>query len=89
MIVPGADPLGAIDHSGGDPGAPVVVIDQFEELFALDTPDETAHEFWGRVAEHAGAETRDHRRPRRPPRRPHRSHGSGRAAERGCTSSPR
>ena len=55
IIVPGVDPLGAIDSTlAGTREHPVLVVDQFEELFTLDTPVETAHEFCRRVAEHAG-----------------------------------
>ena len=54
VLVPGPDPRAALTALPRSPGTrPVVVVDQFEELFALDHPDAVVGEVCERLAEHA------------------------------------
>jgi WD40 repeat protein/DNA-binding SARP family transcriptional activator len=50
VFVPGADPEAALSNAlATTEGTPVLVIDQFEELFALDTPTEAVRAFSKRI----------------------------------------
>jgi DNA-binding SARP family transcriptional activator/WD40 repeat protein len=53
VFTPGSDPDGALTDAVSTPGAPVLVIDQLEELFALGRPAEEVRAFLGRVVAYA------------------------------------
>jgi len=54
VFVPGADPEAALTNAvAATEGTPVLVVDQFEELFALDTPIEAVRSFSERIVAYA------------------------------------
>lgn len=54
VFVPGADPEAALTNAvAATEGTPVLVVDQFEELFALDTPIEAVRAFSERIVAYA------------------------------------
>jgi WD40 repeat protein len=56
VVMPGADPTAAIDAAVAGTESPVLVVDQFEELFVLDRPPPVVRAVCQRIAEIA----RDH-----------------------------
>jgi DNA-binding SARP family transcriptional activator/WD40 repeat protein len=53
VIVPGAEPLAALAEARARGDRVVVIVDQFEELFALGVDTETVREFCASIAERA------------------------------------
>jgi DNA-binding SARP family transcriptional activator/WD40 repeat protein len=55
VVVPGADPEEALAGAAAADGRPVLVVDQFEELFTLDRPPEVVRAVCRWIVERAGA----------------------------------